>query len=397
MTSKNNTIINSKADMMNPIGDALTHNYIAKNFNHSFQTIASVEKFYLFLENCKKDFVVSEFEITSNSKTYYIKDDADSPTFLYLANVSLSKTVTLECFAESVELSAELYLKFKEYEYNDDDVYIGFYKMSLGEKGIESVPSNKLLKDFKNDSADFYPYIDVELMFKQFVASKEKILILVGDPGLGKTKMANLYMKFMLENPAYIIEHNNNDAEKFEYEGAIEMSVAYIKNQDLLATDQLWSAISQNPYPLVFIDDIGPFLARTSSVESSEDKNRNSFMSNFLSFTDGVESNHTKFIITTNEDLEDLDNALMRDGRMFDVLCLRELKYEEAKKIWLNRELNLTDFEKLFEKDKDVSPSALGSNIDKYKNTDVSITTVSYLKEDDISIVKTLGKKVIGF
>jgi len=43
-----------------------------------------------------------------------------------------------------------------------------------------------------------------------------------------------------------------------------------------------------------------------------------------LSFTDGIVPTHTKFIITSNKIDSDIDPALRREGRMFDILTCEQ-------------------------------------------------------------------------
>ena len=73
---------------------------------------------------------------------------------------------------------------------------------------------------------------------------------------------------------------------------------------------------------------------RDAETYSFDERNRNRFLSNLLSFTDGIQKNYTKFIFTTNQSFDDIDSAVLRKGRLFDVLELRELTNEEALEVW---------------------------------------------------------------
>ena len=99
---------------------------------------------------------------------------------------------------------------------------------------------------------------------------------------------------------------------------------------------------------------------------TSDDAKKNAFLNQLLSFTDGVQKNKTKFIITTNQHFDDVDTALLRKGRLFDILEFRKLTNSEALKIWLEQELKEEEFNKLFTDD--VLQSDLGSEISKRKN-----------------------------
>ncbi len=105
-------------------------------------------------------------------------------------------------------------------------------------------------------------------------------------------------------------------------------------------------------------------------------------------------SNNSKFIITTNQPSEDIDPALLRKGRLFDILEFRSLTLEEAYVIWKENGLTQKTFENTFKHD-DILPADLGSEINKRLNKRITTATQSYLKEDGISKVKKAGKKKI--
>ena len=104
------------------------------------------------------------------------------------------------------------------------------------------------------------------------------------------------------------------------------------------------------------------------------------------------QKNKTKFIITTNQHFEDVDTALLRKGRLFDILEFRKLKNDEALTIWLSEDLKEEEFRKIFAGD--VSQADLGSEIAKRKNKRIKNTVSSYLKEQDISKVQRKSKRM---
>lgn len=135
---------------------------------------------------------------------------------------------------------------------------------------------------------------------------------------------------------------------------------------------------------------------RDAEVTSSDDAIKNTFLNQFLSFTDGVEKHKTKFIITTNQKYNDIDTALLRKGRLFDILELRQLDQKEALEIWIDNGLSVTEFHNVFH-DHHVLPADLGSEINKRLNDRIDSATVAYLKEDGISkVIKASRVKKIG-
>jgi hypothetical protein len=263
-----------------------------------------------------------------------------------------------------------------------------FYQRSDGLLGRSSNIYYRLeeMKEFKKE---YYPYIDVDEMFKQFLLSNENILIVIGDPGLGKSKMLNVYQRFLLENIDLVKKDDNSETSG-------EILAFYLKNENLLSNDEFWNEISEEIPDLVILDDIDYYLThRTAEVNSNIDDQKNKFISNFLTTTDGLftKTKKTKFLITSNLSTEDLDVALLRKGRMFDIIKLRPLTNSEAKNVWNTYDLD-EDFDKYF-KSETVLPSDLGSIIKllQEKKAKKKETKHSYLKEEGISILEKVKKR----
>ena len=238
--------------------------------------------------------------------------------------------------------------------------------------------------DFDYTEKLYYPYIYTDTMFKQLFSRSENILILCGEPGCGKTSLGAQLLQYSMNN-FYLLNRKEEDIM------LKDVYAAYIKSTEVLAMDELWRTLSSKEYDLVFLDDLDYFLtSRDQEVQSSEDAMKNKFLSEFLSFTDGIEQNKTKFVITTNQPFDDIDEALMRKGRLFDILELRRLKNKEALDVWTNAGLS----EKSFMFDGDVLQADLGSEIEKHLNKNVKIE--KYLADESISKLKKFNKKV-GF
>ena len=101
----------------------------------------------------------------------------------------------------------------------------------------------------------------------------------------------------------------------------------------------------------------------------------------------------TKIIITTNQSYKNLDTALLRKGRLFNILEFRELTNEEALNIWLKNELPEETFKEKFKGD--VLQAELGSIISMMKKTDNEVLP-EYVLEEDISKLNKTEKKSIG-
>ena len=235
---------------------------------------------------------------------------------------------------------------------------------------------------------DYYPYLNTDLLFERYLMSDESILLLTGEPGVGKSKLVSLMFKYILENFDKVEKYLNKS--QFDLEDEESLNVTYVKNEEILGTDQFWSMLSKTDSSIVFLDDADNSLLprkNLNDISSQADMDRNKFINNLLSFTDGVYKNNIKFIITTNRDVTKLDPAALRKGRTFDILNLRNLKYEEAKKIWLDNDLSLELFEKEYNGEETISSADLGSTISQLvKSNENGVSTDSYCLEDNISI-----------
>jgi len=262
------------------------------------------------------------------------------------------------------------------------------YMYSYGIQGGQLIEKSSELEveELEYISKSYYPYLDTGMMFDQFFTGDENIMLLAGKPGTGKSKILALALKHAISNP------DNLPYNKVTEESSVEsqfMMVVNVKGIDVLSLDEFWGRLEDLQPDFVFIDDLDHMLtSRDADVMTQDDANKNIFLDHFLTFTDGVEKNKTKFIITTNQSHDNIDTALLRKGRLFDLLEFRELTFDESKVIWEENELDVEDFEELFDNDA-ILPADLGSEINKRLNPRIKTATESYLKEDGISKVET--------
>ena len=304
------------------------------------------------------------FDITSN---WYCKDEAD-----------LHKTWTI--YRKHTK-SGFGTAKIEKHEYYIDDGRVSCSTHEISRKNVDCI--SKL----------YYPYIDTDLMFEQFFTGQENILLLVGESGLGKSKLSTLALKYMLDNPDKVLDKIKQNDDNI-------IHMAYVKSNDVLAKDSFWvDLVSGDPTSLVIIDDLDYMLTkRAAEVMSSDDTKKNSFINQFLSFTDGMIKNKTKFIITTNQPYDNIDSALLRKGRLFDILELRRLHKKEALEVWKDNELPEKEFNSIFGNYTNILSADLGSEIARRLNTKIKErATLSYLSEDGISRVRLAkAKKKLG-
>jgi len=139
-----------------------------------------------------------------------------------------------------------------------------------------------------------------------YLRAPECVLILLGPPGTGKTRLVR----------AILAEMSRRKGENAE--------VMYTADKRALGTDEIFVDFITGSYDVFVIEDTDHLLkARTSGNEE---------MHRFLAIADGVaRSQGRKIIFTTNlPNVNDIDDALVRPGRCFAVKNLRSLALEEA-------------------------------------------------------------------
>lgn len=153
---------------------------------------------------------------------------------------------------------------------------------------------------------EMYPFLkgeNLEDYYRRYMESSSSILLLIGPPGTGKTTFIRGLLAFA-ESSAY---------------------VTY--DSEILTKDSLFARFIESDSNVMVIEDSDNFLkARTDG---------NNMMHRFLNVGDGlVTTKGKKMIFSTNlPSIRDIDPALVRPGRCFDILNFDLLQYENAKKL----------------------------------------------------------------
>lgn len=159
----------------------------------------------------------------------------------------------------------------------------------------------ELMNDVVEDS--LYPYIKegVHNYIDDFLKSKSSILILIGQPGTGKSNFVREVIATM--NKKAFITYNE----------------AVFRDDDAFAE-------------FVSSDTAGIFVIEDADLLLKSRDTGNELMAKFLNIGDGViKLNGKKLIFTTNlPSTKDIDPAIMRAGRCYDVLNFRPLTLDEA-------------------------------------------------------------------
>lgn len=245
----------------------------------------------------------------------------------------------------------------------DYDIHIqNFYR--AGSK-LRTATTTKLMSDFEYVSDALYPKINVPDMVASYIASTENILILTGEPGTGKTTFIKKVM-------ASIAAHSEDD-----------VTVAYIKDQALLEDNETWTMLSNGEHDVLVFDDLD------DSLGSRKKGGNNSFVAQLLSFSDGIFDKTTKIIITTNRPIDDIDPAVIRPGRCFDILRMPALTREEAISVWEETyELAIDSFITIFGDADTITQAYLSSEAKSL----LANKPKTYLRDQSISIRKQFMK-----
>jgi energy-coupling factor transporter ATP-binding protein EcfA2 len=154
--------------------------------------------------------------------------------------------------------------------------------------------------------SEMYPFLGDETLeqyYDRYLQSPSAILLLIGPPGTGKTTFIR-----------GLLHHSSKNA-----------IVTY--DEKILERDFVFSRFIEDDADVMVIEDADNFLkSRTDG---------NTMMHRFLNVGDGLISvRGKKLIFSTNlPSIRDVDSALVRAGRCFDVVSFDDYTLEQAEKI----------------------------------------------------------------
>jgi hypothetical protein len=401
------------------ISELLYEQYMSTNFDFSFQILdANKDKTFEVVENF--GFKKHVFDFDLSTRAYYCIAEVNGGNVMLIIDVRDYKgDCDVAIFSDTLDALEVVHkslfdLAVKNF-LSKDDVVISYSDFSIANNSLSESVTRMKLSTFKTVSDKYYPFIDMHVFINEFLTRQESILVLIGESGTGKTKFSSLILKMALQNYNLIedmvkanlnndLDDDLDDDDDF-VEPVKQIRVGYLKNEDILATDQFWNMIKTKKFDFIILDDLDYMLlprTRDLGAGSLVDINRSKFISQLLSFTDGIVPTSTKFIITSNRSDKDIDSALMRPGRMFGILSFRELTYEEALAIWIDEKLESKSdlFYSTFpDNSKNITHAELGSIIYQAK---LKGGRASYLKEGETEINITsksqkAAKKKLGF
>ena len=153
---------------------------------------------------------------------------------------------------------------------------------------------------------EMYPFLDgrtLEEYYTEFLESSASILLLIGPPGTGKTTFIR-----------GLLQHADTSA-----------MVTY--DASILAKDYIFAQFIEGDKNIMVIEDADNFLGARADG--------NDMMHKFLNVGDGlVTTKGKKLIFSTNlPSIKDVDSALIRPGRCFDILHFGTMSQTQAEKL----------------------------------------------------------------
>ena len=395
----NNSVLSVTADGNQPFDVSIFQNYIATKYSASVVGLSmNADKISDMIDTLKSLYpTISIDKIAINNSSIFYFIEVDGLFLIELDYDITGESYSTNLYADSYKTAAHVYPKLKVYEDSSVGSYLEESAFHLDNNGNIQIRVNvKEKKDIYGASKLYYPYLDTDAMFKKYALSSESILLLVGMPGIGKSKLVSLFELFMFNNPTLFT--NNKDSSS----DVVFFKVAYIKNESILSKDAFWELLRKNNYNFVFLDDADNVLKpRDTEIHTQEDVDRKRFMSQLLSYTDGTTINNTKFIITTNQTVDNIDRAALRRGRTFDILELQTLSNTEARLIWDIEDFKNYTFDSVFGDKTTVLPAELGAEIQLKRKIDGLEENIGeYILREGVSLLHTYKSNTrnkIGF
>ena len=306
----NSSLFDYKELIMN-----VQNNFLINKFNESksihqknFWVIADYSErnkrpeTYEKIENFLNNFSEETPQIFRLEDTQYIAAFFENLTVSFRGFSNEYSSVTVMGIKEEIERFGPILYEYFERYQDETKSFINWCFIDDSNKMVKIIKKELEVKN--TPFTEMYPFLNGESLeeyYERFNSSSASILLLQGPPGTGKTTFIRGLLQHLKKNAI------------LSYDEAI------LKSDNFLS-----SFIDDSSVNYLIFEDADAYLT------SRESGNRT--IHKFLNAGDGlISSSDKKIIFTTNlASLSDVDQALIRPGRCFDVLQFRQLTKDEA-------------------------------------------------------------------
>ncbi|MEA3512695.1 MAG: ATP-binding protein [Campylobacterota bacterium] len=221
------------------------------------------------------------------------------------SHIGIGLNVSAKTILESIKYIDEIKLYLKEFLISESTIEYTVLQYENAETLNETFYHDTLDIEFNPLAVPFID--DVDSYIENFLNSKAPILILQGEPGTGKTTFSK-----------HILSKMKDRVLKTD----IAFKALYSFDENIFAVSDFYKRIIYDEYDVLILEDINQVIHKNQYIEGELNP-----INKFLSVTDGLISKYKKIIITTNiQSKQQLNQALTRPGRCFDVMSFRKLE-----------------------------------------------------------------------
>lgn len=261
-----------------------------ETFREDFGIYATKHEWYNYMTK------LSDYRCVQDSKTsgYFHDDDNES----YISYRVHNTHVTIELVGDELFIDKLLAQFVADFTFVTNQI-----EWIYGSDGSSmEVP----LQHDRMPVDEMYPFLGDQMLteyYDNFMSSNASILLLIGPPGTGKTTFIR-----------GLLQHTNSSA-----------IVTY--DAGILEKDYVFANFIEGDKNVMVMEDADMFLKSR--------KEGNTMMHKFLNVGDGlVTTRNKKMVFSTNlPSIKDIDPALVRPGRCYDIIHFGELNQAEAEKL----------------------------------------------------------------